>query len=393
MWEWFIDYGMWISIAVVAALILFFLFKHWAPRAIEKLVPLQWRDQLKSIHKLVSWIIIGIGGVILALAVAAVVISRYGVDISPALDAVGDWMLEHGIIIVVIIVLYYLVYKVAKVVTHRIVGRYVKTRGKGRRARAEHAKRAETLSGGITQLIAIFLAVIALFMILSEVGMDITPLLASAGVAGVALAFAAQNAIKDLISGFLIISENQFDVGDVVKIADTIGIVEAVNIRRTLLRDLDGVLHSVPNGEIKVASNYTMMWSRVHLNISVAYKEDLDRVMAVIRRVWEEMASEPDWEPRMIAKTPHILRVNEFGDSGIEIKVVGETKPMAQWDVMGELRRRIKRVFDEEGIEIPWPHVKLYMGESQAGGGLTCKACSGVNPPGNKFCAHCGAKL
>ncbi|MCK4368716.1 MAG: mechanosensitive ion channel [Dehalococcoidales bacterium] len=393
MWEWFMANGIWILIAVVAGVILFFLLKHWAPRAIEKLVPLQWRDQLRGIQKVVSWVIIGIGGVILALAVAAVIISHYGMDISPALEPVRGWLLEHGILILVIIVLSYLVYKIAKVLTPRIVGRYVKTRGKGRRARSEHAKRAETLSGGITQIIAIFIIVIALFMILSEIGMDITPLLASAGVAGIALAFAAQNAIKDLIAGFLIISENQFDVGDVVQIADKTGIVEGINIRRTLLRDLDGILHIVPNGEIKVASNYTMMWSRVHLNISVAYKEDLDRVMAVIRRVWEEMASEPDWEPHLISKTPWLLRVNEFGDSGIVIKVVGETKPMSQWNVMGELRRRIKRVFDEEGIEIPWPHVKLYMGESPAETGLTCKACSGVNPPGSKFCSHCGAKL
>jgi small-conductance mechanosensitive channel len=393
MWEWFTDNGVWILIAVVAGLVLFFLLKHWIPRAIEKLMPQHWQEQMKGIQRVVSWVIIGIGGLILALAVAAVVISRFGVDISPTLESVRSWMIEHGIIIAVIIALSYLFYKIAKVLTPRIIGRYVTARGKGRRARAEHAKRAETLSGGITQIIAIFIFVIALFMILSEIGVNITPLLASAGVAGIALAFAAQSAIKDLIAGFLIISENQFDVGDVVSIADKTGLVEGINIRRTLLRDLDGILHIVPNGEIKVASNYTMMWSRVHLNISVAYKEDLDRVMAIIRRTWEEMASEPDWEPQMISKTPWLLRVNEFGDSGIEIKVVGETRPMSQWDVMGELRRRIKRVFDEEGIEIPWPHVKLYMGQSEASGGLVCGNCSKVNPPGSKFCAHCGAKL
>jgi small-conductance mechanosensitive channel len=393
MWDWFTDNGVWIAVAVAGALVLFFLLRHWAPRLVGKLMPQQWREQLKGTGRVVSWIIIGIGGLILALAVAAVAISRSGMDISPALEAVRNWMLEHGIIIAVIIGLSYLFYKIAKVLTPRIIDRYVKTRGKGRRARAEHAKRSETLSSGITQIIAIFIVIIALFMILAEIGVDITPLLASAGVAGIALAFAAQNAIRDLIGGFLIISENQFDVGDVVQIADKTGIVEAVNIRRTLLRDLDGILHIVPNGEIKVASNYTMSWSRVHLNISVAYKEDLDRVMAVIRRVWEEMASEPDWEPQMISKTPWLLRVNEFGDSGIVIKVVGETRPMSQWNVMGELRRRIKRVFDEEGIEIPWPHVKLYMGESEASGGLVCGNCSKVNPPGSKFCAHCGAKL
>ncbi|MBA7556012.1 Small-conductance mechanosensitive channel [subsurface metagenome] len=169
--------------------------------------------------------------------------------------------------------------------------------------------------------------------------------------------------------------------------------MEGLNLRRTLLRDLDGILHVVPNGEIRVASNYTKMWSRAHLNISVAYKEDLDKVMATIRKTWEEMAEDPDWGPFLISKTPWLLRVNEFGDSGIVIKVVGETQTMKQWDVMGELRRRIKKVFDEQGIEIPWPHVKLYLGQSQASGDLACKTCSHLNLPGSQFCSNCGASL
>jgi len=393
MWDWFMSNGIWILIAVVAAFILYFILRRLAFRVTGKLVPLRWREKMKGVQKVVNWVIIGIGGVILALAVAAIIVDRYGGDASPTLDAVKNWMVEHGILIFVILLLTFLAYRITKVLTPKIVNRYITTRGKGRHARAEHAKRAETLSSGVTQVIGMVLGIIALFMILSEIGLDITPLLAGAGVAGVALAFAAQNFVKDLIGGFLIISENQFDIGDVVKIADATGLVESINLRRTHLRDLDGILHIVPNGEIRVASNYTMMSSRAHLDISVAYKEDLDRVMAIIRRVWEEMASEPDWEPQMTSKTPQILRVNKFGDSGIEIKVVGETRPMSQWDVMGELRRRIKMSFDEEGIEIPWPHVKLYMGESQASGGQTCSACSGVNPPGSKFCAHCGAKL
>jgi small-conductance mechanosensitive channel len=393
MWEWFIANGVWILIAIVVGIILFYFLRHWASRAVQKLVPKQWQEQLKGTQKAVTWVIIGIGGVILALAVAGVIVSRYGVDISPALDTVSGWLLEHGIRILVIIGLAYLFYRIAKAVTPRILERFVTVRGKGRRARSEHAKRAQTLSSAINQVITIFIVVIAIFMILSEIELDITPLLAGAGVAGIAIGFAAQHFIRDLIAGFLIISENQFDVGDVIKVADVIGGVEEVNLRRTLLRDLDGILHIVPNGEIRVASNYTMMWSRANLNISVAYKEDLDRVMAIIRRVWEETADDPQWGPQLISRTPWILRVNEFGDSGIEIKVVGDTKPMMQWNVMAELRRRIKRVFDEQGIEIPWPHVKLYMGESEASGGLTCGACSAVNPPGSKFCSHCGAKL
>jgi len=366
MWEWFTANGVWILVAVVVGLILFFAFRHWVYRRMQRLFPERWQEQLQGAQKGLTWVIIGAGAVILALAVAAVIVSRHGVDITPALDTVGAWLLSHGIRILVIIGIAYLFYIIVKALTSPILERLAKAKGKGRRARSEHAKRAQTLSSVVTQGTAIFIGIIALFMILSEVGLDITPLLASAGVIGVALGFAAQSFVKDLIAGFLIISENQFDVGDVVKIADVTGGVEEINLRRTQIRDLDGVLHIVPNGEIRVASNYTMMWSRAHLDISVAYKEDLDRVMSVIRRVWEETAEDPRWEPQLISKTPWLLRVNEFGDSGIIIKVVGETKPMSQWDVMGELRRRIKRAFDEEGIEIPWPHVKLYMGDKPA---------------------------
>jgi len=393
MWEWFITNGVWILIAVVVGLVLFFLLKHWAPRAIEKLVPEQWQEQLKGTQRVVTWVIIGIGGVLLALAIAAVAASRYGVDITPALEAIGGWLLEHGILILVTILLSYLSYIIIRALMPHVIGRFITVTGKGRRAKAYLAQRSQSLSSVLTHTIGVFIGIVAIFMILSEVGLDITPLLAGAGVAGIAIGFAAQNSIRDLIAGFLIMVEDQYNVGDVIRVADITGLVEGLNLRRTLLRDLDGILHSVPNGEIRVSSNFTRSWSRAHLNISVAYKEDLDRVMSVIRKTWEEMAEDPKWEPSLISKTPWLLRVNEFGDSGIIIKVVGETHPMRQWDVMGELRRRIKRVFDEEGIEIPWPHVKLYMGESQATTELVCKACSHANLPGSKFCSSCGAKL
>ena len=393
MWEWFIANGVWILIAIVVGLILFYFLKRWAPQAMERIVPKQWQEQLKGTQRVVTWVIIGVGGVLLALAVAAVIVSRYGVDVTPALEVVGGWLLAHGIRILVIILLAYLGYIIARAVMPRIIERFITATGKGRRVKAELAKRSQTLSSVLTHAIGIFIVIIAVFMVLSEVGLDITPLLAGAGVAGIAIGFAAQNTIRDFLAGMTIMIEDQYNVGDVVRVADVVGIVEGLNIRRTLLRDLDGILHVVPNGEIRVASNFTRSWARAHLNISVAYKEDLDRVMSIIRKVWEEMAEHPKWEPQLISKTPWLLRVNEFGDSGIIIKVVGDTQPMSQWDVMGELRRRIKRVFDEEGIEIPWPHVKLYMGESQASGGLTCGACSGANPPGSKFCSHCGASL
>src|SRR4030043_525458 len=163
-------------------------------------------------------------------------------------------------------------------------------------------------------------------MLLSEVGIYIAPVLAGVGIIGLAIGFGAQSLVKDIISGLFILIENQYRKGDVVKIADVSGLVEDINLRRTVLRDLDGIVHVVPNGEIRVASNLTKEWSRVNLNISVAYGEDLDRVITVINRVGQELTNDPQWAP-LIIKAPQVLRVDKLGDSGIEIKILGEPQP------------------------------------------------------------------
>ena len=392
MREWFITYGVWILIAVVVGFILFYLLRRWAPHIVEKVVPKQWQEQLKGSQRVVTWVIIGIGGVILALAVTAVIVSRYGVDVTPALKTVGGWLLEHGVPILIIILLSFLTHRVVKVAMPRLIERAITIRGRGRRAKGELAKRAHTLSGFLTTAIGAVIIIVAIFMLLSEVGIDITPLLAGAGVAGIALGFGAQSLIRDFLSGLFIILEDQYSKGDVVRIAGIAGLVEDVSLRRTVLRDLDGIVHSIPNGEVKTASNYTKEWSRVNLNIPVAYGEDLDRVIEVLNQIGKELAADETFGP-MIIKAPQVLRVDKFGDSAIEIKVLGDTKPLKQWDVTGELRKRAKKAFDEEGIEIPWPHVKLYFGQSQPNKDLTCPACSHANLHGSKFCANCGASL
>jgi small conductance mechanosensitive channel len=147
----------------------------------------------------------------------------------------------------------------------------------------------------------------------------------------------------------------------VVKVADIIGLVEDITLRRTVLRDLDGIVHHVPNGEIKTASNYTRHFSRVNLNISVGYGTDLDHAISVINRVGKELAEDEKWR-KVIKTAPQVLRVDSLGDSGIDIKILGDVKPIEQWAVMGELRLRLKKAFDAEGIEIPWPHTKVYFG-------------------------------
>jgi small conductance mechanosensitive channel len=208
---------------------------------------------------------------------------------------------------------------------------------------------------------SVVLGTIVLFTILGQIGLNIGPALASLGIAGLAISFGAQSMIKDMINGLFILLENQYGIGDVVKIGGVSGVVEEVNLRSTVLRDIDGVVHYVPNGEINIASNLTKDYSRVNMNISVAYGEDLDRVMGVINRVCKKLADEERWREKIL-KVPQVLRVDVLGDSGVEIKILGDTRAGMQWDVMGELRKRIKSDFAQEVIEIGLPHRKVYFG-------------------------------
>lgn len=215
-------------------------------------------------------------------------------------------------------------------------------------------KREDTLIAIFHQVFVIVVWTAAILMSLSELGINTAPLLAGAGIIGLAFGFGGQYLIKDLISGFFIILENQYRVGDVVCFGETCGLVEGVNIRTTILRDLDGTVHHVPNGEIKTTSNLSKYYSRVNLNIGISYNSDLEKVIKVVNKVGEDLAKDPEWRDTII-KPPQFLRVDDFADSAIIFKILGETKPIKQWDVTGELRKRLKIAFDKNQIEIPFP--------------------------------------
>jgi len=273
-----------------------------------------------------------------------------------------DWLKDSGVSILIIIVIAAAVYFVLRRLIPPLIKKTMAQRMKGE-LEEEIKKRCDTLSSVLVKTSLIIIVIFALFTILPEFGINITAMLAGLGVIGIAVGFGAQSLIRDYLSGLFIILEDPYDVGDVIRVADIAGLVEEISLRRTILRDLDGIVHSVPNGEIKTASNFTYRYSRVNLNISVAYGEDLDRVIKVINRVCTEMAEDPKWKADFVT-TPQVLRVDNLGDSGIDIKILGDTKPIRQWDVMGELRLRLKRTFDAEGIEIPWPHTKVYFGNA-----------------------------
>lgn len=246
-------------------------------------------------------------------------------------------------------------------------------------AEIEVQKRIDTLSHVVYRtLLAVVLAVV-IVTILPEFGVNAAALIAGLGLFGLAVGFGAQNLVKDIINGTFILVENQYGVGDVVTTAGITGVVEDINLRRTILRDLDGVVHSIGHGQVDITSNWTKSYSRVNLNVPVAYSSDLDHVIKVINRVGQELAEDPDFKSK-ITDPPHVLRVDEFGDSAIELKVIGETAPIEQWGIMGELRLRLKKAFDAEGIEIPFPQRTLHIAIDAAANLLRHYPGTGVEP-------------
>jgi len=273
---------------------------------------------------------------------------------------VVTWLIDHGIRILVILVVGAVLWFALNKLLPPIVRRGV-ARTKYKESKGGMEKRTNTLVSIFKGVGRVFIGIVGIMMVLSEVGIAVAPVLAGFGIVGVAIGFGAQYLIRDLIAGIFIILENQYRVGDVARVADIAGLVEEVTLRKTVLRDLDGIVHHVPNGEIKTASNFTRHFSRVNLNISVGYGTDLDHAISVINRVGKELAEDENWR-KVIKSPPQVLRVDNLGDSGIDIKILGNVEPIRQWDVMGELRLRLKKAFDAEGIEIPWPHTKVYFG-------------------------------
>ncbi|MBI1195474.1 MAG: mechanosensitive ion channel [Gammaproteobacteria bacterium] len=226
----------------------------------------------------------------------------------------------------------------------------------------EAAKRAETLVRLLRQGIVILLWVMAILLILRQLGVDIAPILASAGVVGLAVGFGAQNLVRDVISGFFMILENQVRVGDVAIINGTGGLVERINFRTIVLRDLSGIVHTFPNGTITTLANMTREWSAFVFEIGVAYKEDTDKVVDVLKAVGRELREDPTFGSLMIGDV-EIFGVDRFADSAVVIKGRTKTLPIKQWDVGREYQRRVKKAFDAAGIEIPFPHVSVYFGQ------------------------------
>jgi small conductance mechanosensitive channel len=240
-------------------------------------------------------------------------------------------------------------------------------------------QRTRTLVSLLRSMGRVVIWVVTLFMVLGALGLQLGPLLAGAGVVGLAVSFGAQSLVKDVISGLFILMENQFGVGDVVRLEGVSGAVESMTLRVVVLRDVHGVVHVVPNGEIKKVSNLTRGWARVVLDVVVAHKEDPDAVMAVMLDEGRRLYEDPRWRP-LILEDPKVPGIESFGEHGVTIRVLVKTLPLKQWDVARELRRRLKVRFDQEKIDLPSPSQTMYWGEGQSPAELATLAGATARP-------------
>jgi small conductance mechanosensitive channel len=273
-----------------------------------------------------------------------------------------DWAIDHGLKVLLIIAGTCLVLYLIRLLSKRIVA-YSRKAARDQ-DQGEREKRTETLVHIFETTGKVFIIIIAIFMVIKELGMDITPLLTGAGIAGLALGFGAQSLVKDFLSGFFILIENQFRVGDVIKIGGFSGVVERISLRTVVLRDLEGNIHVIPNGEVKAVTNMSYEWSRAVVDVGVSYRENTDRVIEILEGVGKAMM-EDDKFKEIILERPTVLGIDAFNESQMHLKMLIKTAPLKQWDIGRELRKRIKQAFDKEGIEIPFPHPVVFTKEEK----------------------------
>ncbi len=218
--------------------------------------------------------------------------------------------------------------------------------------RAEEMKREKTISEVITRMLKIMVWPFVILSIGAQLGVQIAPFIAGAGIIGLALGFGAQTLVKDMIAGLFIVIENQYGVGDVVDLDGTMGTVEEITLRKTKLRDSAGVVHHVPNGTIMRASNMSSEFSGIKLNVGVAYDSNIEKVAEIVNKVGKALAADEKWSSKVI-EPPQFVRVDNFGPFSVDVRIMGKVTPLAQWEVTGELRLRLIEAFAKAHIEMP----------------------------------------
>ncbi len=286
----------------------------------------------------------------------------------PPLDTIVEVLRTNGLRILVILVVAIVALRVTTLLVHGVVKTLLDreaTEGTAQELSAiEVEKRMDTLDDLIGRVVRAFIIMIAFIMVLSALDLDIGPAVAGLGVVGIAVGFGAQSLVRDYLNGALILIENQYSKGDVVSIAGVSGAVEDFSLRRTTLRDLDGVVHTVPNGEIRVSSNRTRTWARINQNVTVAFGTDIDKAIEVVEELGKAMADDPIWK-RRILEAPRVERVESIEERGITLKILGTVRASEQWAAGGEFRKLLLGAFAKNGIRLPRPP-QVFVAQSEA---------------------------
>ena len=294
-------------------------------------------------------------------------------DISkPPWNEIVAWLRGDGFHVILVVVVALFAQRLARLAIHGIVKALLDreaTEGTSQELSAiEVQKRMDTLDELGSNVIRAFVIMIAFVTVLGALDLDIGPAVAGLGVIGIAVGFGAQSLVRDYLNGALILIENQYSKGDVVSIAGVSGAVEDFSLRRTTLRDLDGIVHTVPNGEIKVASNRTRTWARINQNVTVAFGTDIDKAIEAVDDLGKTMADDPIWK-RRILEPPRVERVESIDERGVTLKILGTVRASEQWAAGGEFRKLLLEAFAKNGIRLPRPP-QVFVAQSEATEGV-----------------------
>ena len=275
---------------------------------------------------------------------------------------ISDEIWRIAINLILIILVLFIIKHFGNSIIDRIVRKAI-TSDKYASAKAERM-REDTLISILSAFLKVTLWIFGSMLILAQLGVNIGPLIAGASVAGIAIGFGAQAIVKDFVSGVFIILENQYRVGDVITLAGTTGTVEEITVRQTILRDVNGSKHFIPNGQIGVTTNLTMDYSNLILNMDISYDANIEQVKRVVDRVGKELSRDPQFN-NIIIEPPKFLRVEEFGAHAVVIRISGKLKPGNQWQIAGEMRLRLKDAFDRNKIEIPYQQLVIHQKDTK----------------------------
>lgn len=365
--EFFRGYPAWTGevVALAVALSAAYLVAEFASRLVRYFLggvgteDVPARASLRSTLRLVRAVVFLLAAALFIFPALRLVGMEADIGLSP--EALGRWAAQSGLRVGLILLMAWLVTHVTGLVSARLEASMDDATTVDV---IERAKRARTIGKLLQNTVFVLVTLIATLMVLREFAVDITPILTGAGIVGLAVGFGAQSLVKDVISGFFIILENQVRVGDVANIDGTGGAVERITLRTIILRDLAGTVHVIPNGSIQRLSNLTKDFSFYVVDIGVAYKEDTDEVVEVMKAVADGMLEESKFALSMLGPL-EVIGVDRFGESSVDIKVRLKTIPLKQWEVGREFLRRVKKAFVREGIEIPFPYRTLVMPQNQ----------------------------